>query len=44
MFSKRYEPTEVDRRIWLHMPLETHWSTSIDAHQVVEIYKYTGIP
>ena len=34
---KRYESTEVDRRTWLHVPLETHWSTSSDTHQVVEI-------
>ena len=34
---KRYESTEVDRRTWLHVPLGTHWSTSSDTHQVVEI-------
>ena len=34
---KRYESTEVDRRSWLHMPSGTHWSTSSDTHQVVEI-------
>ena len=37
MLSKRYEPTEVDRRTWLHVPSGTHWSTSSDTHQVVEI-------
>ena len=37
MFSKRYESTEVDRRTWLHVPSGTHWSTSSDTHQVVEI-------
>ena len=34
---KCYESTEVDRRTWLHMPSGTHWSTSSDTHQVVEI-------
>ena len=28
---------EVDRRTWLHVPSRTHWSTSSDTHQVVEI-------
>ena len=37
MLSKRYESTEVDGRTWLHVPSETHWSTSSDTHQVVEI-------
>ena len=37
MFSKRYESTEADRRTWLHVPSRTHWSTSSDTHQVVEI-------
>ena len=37
MLSKRYELTEVDRRTWLHVPSGTHWSTSSDTHQVVEI-------
>ena len=37
MLSKRYEWTEVDRRTWLHVPSGTHWSTSSDTHQVVEI-------
>ena len=37
MLSKRYESTEDDRRIWLHVPSETRWSTSSDNHQVVEI-------
>ena len=37
MLSKRYESTKVDRRSWLHVPSETHWSTSSDTHQVVEI-------
>ena len=39
MLSKRYEPTEVYRRTWLHVPSGTHWSTSSDTHQVVEIWK-----
>ena len=39
MLSKRYESTEVDRRTWLHVPSGTHWSTSSDTHQVVEIKK-----
>ena len=34
---KRYESTEVDRKTWLHVPSGTHWSTSSDTHQVVEI-------
>ena len=39
MLSKRYESTQVDRRpwTWLHVPSGTHWSTSNDTHQVVEI-------
>ena len=37
MLSKRYESTEVDRRTYLHVPSGTHWSTSSDTHQVVEI-------
>ena len=39
MLSKHYESTEVDRRTWLHVPSGTHWSTSSDNHQVVEINK-----
>ena len=35
--TKRYESTEVDRRIWLHVFSGTHGSTSSDTHQVVEI-------
>ena len=42
MLSKRYESTEVDRRTWLHVPSGTHWSTSSDTHQVVEIWKETS--
>ena len=37
MLSKRYESTEVNRRTLLHVPSGTHWSTSSDTHQVVEI-------
>ena len=37
MLSKRYESTEVVRRTWLHVPSRTHWFTSSDTHQVVEI-------
>ena len=37
MLFKRYESTEIDRRTWLHVPSGTHWSTSSDTHQVVEI-------
>ena len=37
VLSKRYETTEADRRTWLHVPSGTHWSTSSDTHQVVEI-------
>ena len=43
MLSKRYESTEVDRRTWLHVPSGTHWSTSSDTHQVVEIQIETSI-
>ena len=42
MLSKRYESTEFDRRTWLHVPAGTHWSTSSDTHQVVEIQKETS--
>ena len=42
MLSKCYESTEVESRIWLHVPSGTHWSTSSDTHQVVEIYKDTS--
>ena len=37
MLSKRNESTEVDRRTWLYVPSGTHWSTSNDANQGVEI-------
>ena len=37
MLSKHYEATEVDRRTCLNVPSGTHWSTSSDTHQVVEI-------
>ena len=43
MLSKRYESTEFNRRILLHVPLGTHWSTSSDTHQVVEIQIETAI-
>ena len=42
MLSKLYESTEVDHRIWLHVPSGTLWPTSSDTHQVstvVEILK-----
>ena len=39
MLSEPYEPTEVDRRSWLHVPSGTLWSCSTDTHQVVEIQK-----
>ena len=42
MLSKRYESTEVDRRTWLYLPSGTHWSTSSDTHQVVEIQMETS--
>ena len=42
MLSKRYEPTEVDRRTWLHVPSGTPWSTINDTHQVVELRKETS--
>ena len=37
MLSKRYESTEVDCSTWIHVPSGTHWSTSSDTYQVVEI-------
>ena len=43
MLSKRYESTGVDRRTWLHVPSWTHWFTSSDTHQVVEIKKESPI-
>ena len=42
MLSKRYESTEIDRRTWLLVPSGTHWSTSSDTRQVVEIQKETS--
>ena len=39
---KRYKSTEDDRRIWLHVPSGTPWSTSSDTHQVVEIQNQTS--
>ena len=42
MLSKHYKSIEVDRRTWLHVPLGTPWSTSIDTHKEVEIQKETS--
>ena len=42
MLSKRYEWTEIDRRIWLHVPSGTYWSTSSDTHQEVQIKSETS--
>ena len=42
MLTKRYESTEVARRTWLHVHSRTHWSTSSDTHQVVEIWIETS--
>ena len=42
MLLKDYEPTEVDRRTWLHVPSRTHLSTSSDTYQIVEIQKETS--
>ena len=42
MLPKRYESIEADRRTWLHVSSGTHWSTSIDTNQVVEIQKETS--
>ena len=42
MLPKRNESTDVDRRTWLDVPSWTHWSTSSDTHQVVEIDKDTS--
>ena len=44
MLSKRYESTYVDHRTWLHVPSGTHWSTSSDNHQVVEIWNKMYTP
>ena len=41
MLSKRYESIEVDRT-WLHVPSGTHWFTSSDTHQVVDIQMETS--
>ena len=41
MLSKHHESTEVDRRTWLHVPSETHWSTSSYIRLGVEIWKET---
>ena len=43
ILSQSYESTEIDRRTWLNVPSGTHWSTSSDTHQVVEIWKETSI-
>ena len=46
MLLKRYEPTEVDRRTWLHVPSGTRWSNSSDTHvnyetsNVVDIFEH----
>ena len=37
MLSKRYESIDVHHITCLHLPSGTHWSTSSDTHQVVEI-------
>ena len=37
MLSNATNQAEVDRWTWLHVPSGTHWSTSSDTHQVVEI-------
>ena len=37
MLSKRYESTEVDRRIRLHVPSGTLWSTSSDTLFIFEL-------
>ena len=42
MLTKHYKSTEVDCRTWQHVPSGTHWSTSSDTHQVVEIQKETS--
>ena len=42
MLSKRYESTKVNRRTCLHVPSGTHWSTSSDTNQVVEIQTETS--
>ena len=42
MLPKCCESTEVERTTWLHVPSETHWSTSSETHQGVEILKETS--
>ena len=42
MLSKRYEPTEVGRRSWLHVLSGIPWSTSNDTHQEVKIWNETS--
>ena len=37
MLYRRHESTKIHHRTWLHVPSGTHWSTSIDSYQVVEI-------
>ena len=39
MLSIRYESTKVDRKIWLHLPSVTLWSSSCCTQWVVEIQK-----
>ena len=41
MLSKRYEPIEVDRRTWLHVPSGNHWSTSSDTQNATNQPKST---
>ena len=38
---QRYETTEVDRRIWLHVLSGTLWSTSSATHQVYKMQNDT---
>ena len=39
MLFKHHEPTKVDRRTWLHVTSGTHWLTSSDTRQAVEMKK-----
>ena len=39
MLFKRYKPTAVNCRTWLHVPSGTPWSTSSDTHQSLKYKK-----
>ena len=39
MPSKRYKPTEVDPRCWLHVPSGTPWSTEGTIYTILHHFK-----